>query len=316
MSATKEPSPKTMWHSISMVLCSSGSKMSRELLITSRTMRKVAYCVISALKLIAMTSMRSELGKINLKTVFQTRKELNLRILETWSESTKSWGINCDRYEILKIEPPKEVRRTMQLQSEAERIRRKDIIISEAMKAAEINVAEGKKQTEILKAEAHAEAVAIKAEKEKEGLNLISKVILAGGEKGQRVLNYIQKKRYYEGYAELLEKGNVTVLPDSNGQNGGSSDVLAAVAMMMANNHSGNSGNHSQMSSSSNQKTSENSNKDNNSKNNQKNTPNSDGTYNTKGETSETGNKKAGATIDWNNIQHFNDKTLDSNRKR
>ena len=279
-----------------------------------------------ALKLIAMTSMRSELGKINLNNVFQTRKELNLRILETLSESTKTWGITCDRYEILRIEPPKEVRRTMQLQSEAERIRRKDIIISEAMKAAEINIAEGKKQTEILKAEAYAEAVAIKAQKEKEGLELISNVVNAGGAKGQRVLNYIQKKRYYEAYADLLEKGNVTVLPDSNGQSNGSSDVLAAVAMMMAQNGYGNSQGKNQGASrnqdssskdgiSKNLSTNQNSQtpSDNQSKSK---TSNSDGTYSGKSDPNDNSSKKAGAHIDWQSIQHFNDKTLDSERKR
>lgn len=215
----------------------------------------------------------------------------------------------------------------MQLQSEAERIRRKDIIISEAMKAAEINIAEGKKQTEILKAEAYAEAVAIKAQKEREGLELISHVINAGGAKGQRVLHYIQKKRYYEAYADLLEKGNVTILPDSNGQSGGSSDVLAAVAMMMANHSSSGNFQGKNQGSPRNQDYSM---KDGGSKNlstgqntqtsssNQNNTKssNSDGTYSGKSDSNDGSAKKAGAHIDWQSIQHFNDKTLDSERKR
>lgn len=211
----------------------------------------------------------------------------------------------------------------MQLQSEAERIRRKDIIISEAMKAAEINIAEGKKQTEILKAEAYAEAVAIKAQKEREGLELISTVINAGGAKGQRVLNYIQKKRYYEGYADLLEKGNVTILPDSNGQSGGSSDVLAAVAMMMANqNGSGNSQSKTQGSSRSQDQSGKDgslktnqSGQNNSSNSNSGKSTKSDGSYTGKAET-EGSSKKAGGNIDWQSIQHFNDKTLDSERKR
>lgn len=179
-----------------------------------------------------MTSMRSELGKIELNKIFQSRKDLNNRIRETLEETTLTWGISCDRYEILKIEPPNEVRKSMQLQAEAERTRRKDIILSEARKISDINIAEGKKQSEILKAEAEAESVEIKAQKEKEGLQLIAKQVMDGKNRGVRALDYILKRKYYDEYSNILRNGNVTVLPEAEaGQ--GSSDVLAAVAMMM-----------------------------------------------------------------------------------
>ena len=183
-----------------------------------------------------MTSMRSELGKIVLNNVFQSRKDLNEKVRETLEETTKSWGILCDRYEILRIEPPLEVKKSMQLQAEAERTRRKDIILSEAKKFSEINIAEGRKATEILKAEAHAQSVEIKARKEKEGLQLIAQNVIRGGQKGLRSLDYILKRRYYEEYGNILRRANVTVLPESDGSNGSSSDVLAAVALMMQQN--------------------------------------------------------------------------------
>ncbi len=183
-----------------------------------------------------MTSMRSELGKIVLNNVFQSRKDLNEKVRETLEETTKSWGILCDRYEILRIEPPHEVKKSMQLQAEAERTRRKDIILSEAKKFSEINIAEGRKATEILKAEAHAQSVEIKARKEKEGLQLIAQNVIRGGQKGLRSLDYILKRRYYEEYGNILRRANVTVLPESDGSNGSSSDVLAAVALMMQQN--------------------------------------------------------------------------------
>lgn len=180
-----------------------------------------------------MTSMRSELGKIELNNVFQSRKDLNEKVREMLEETTMSWGISCDRYEILRIEPPQEVKKSMQLQAEAERTRRKDIILSEAKKFSEINIAEGRKATEILKAEAHAQSVEIKARKEKEGLQLIAQNVIRGGNKGLRSLDYILKRRYYEEYGNILKNANVTILPESDGSTGGSSDVLAAVALMM-----------------------------------------------------------------------------------
>lgn len=178
--------------------------------------------------------MRSELGKIELNNLFQSRKELNNRIREMLEETTKTWGITCDRYEILKIEPPAEIRRSMQLQAEAERMRRKEIILSEAKKFSDINIAEGKKQSEILRAEGHAEALEIKAMKEKDGLQLIAKTILNGKNRGTRALDYILKRKFYDEYANILKNGNVTILPESSGDGGSSSDVLGAVAMMMA----------------------------------------------------------------------------------
>lgn len=183
-----------------------------------------------------MTSMRSELGKIELNKIFQSRKDLNSRIRETLEETTLTWGISCDRYEILKIEPPSEVRKSMQLQAEAERIKRKDIILSEAKKLSDINIAEGKKQSEILKAEALAESVEIKAQKEKEGLQLIASNVMNGKTRGLRALDYILKRKYYEEYANILKNGNITVLPEAE-EGQGNSDVLGAVAMMINSNH-------------------------------------------------------------------------------
>ena len=183
-----------------------------------------------------MTSMRSELGRVELNNLFQLRKELNEKIRQTLEETTQSWGIECDRYEILKLEPPTQVRKSMQLQAEAERTRRKDIIISEANKISSINQAEGIKARDILNAEAQAESVEIKARAEKDGLKLISTSISDGKSKGLRTLDYILKTKYYEKYSEILKKGSVTVLPDSSE---GGSDVLAAVALMMKHNQPG-----------------------------------------------------------------------------
>lgn len=177
--------------------------------------------------------MRSELGRIEMNKLFQSRKELNLRIRQTLEETCQTWGITCDRYEILKIEPPIEVRKSMQLQAEAERVRRKDIILSEAKKISDINIAEGKKQSQILKAEAHAEAVEIKAKKEKDGLTLIAQTIMNGKNRGIRALDYILKRKYYDEYANILKNANVTVLPEGEAGSGSNSDILGAVSLMM-----------------------------------------------------------------------------------
>ena len=109
-----------------------------------------------ALKNLAMTSMRSELGKIKLDDLFQSRSELNKRIRTVLESQIHNWGLECHRYEILRIEPPKTIKRKMQLEAEAERLKRKEIILSEADKLSKVIVAEGNKESEILVSEARA----------------------------------------------------------------------------------------------------------------------------------------------------------------
>lgn len=249
-----------------------------------------------------MTSMRSELGKIELNNIFQSRKDLNEKIREMLEESTQTWGISCDRYEILRIDPPAEVKKSMQLQAEAERTRRKDIILSEAKKLSDINRAEGIKATEILKAEAESQSVEIKARREKEGLLLISQSVTQGKSKGLRALDYILKRKYYDEYANILKNGNVTILPESGPEGGSSSDVLAAVAMMM----NGGFNNRNQSPSNEENQTQK---KTQSNKNEEKN----------KGlneiQQSLSNKSEKGSVINWDAINFFNNPSLDKNQK-
>jgi len=121
----------------------------------------------------------------------------------------------------------------MQLEAEAERLKRRDIILSEANKIAEVNMADGHKQSQILRAQGEAEAINLKAQKEREGLKYLSQQI-SGSNTGRTALSYILTHRYYDEYQKILEKSNVTVLPDSGKgeQSGSNSDILGVVAMM------------------------------------------------------------------------------------
>jgi regulator of protease activity HflC (stomatin/prohibitin superfamily) len=51
---------------------------------------------------IAQTTMRSEIGKIPLDSVFRERENLNMAIVEVINKASDSWGIACLRYEIRK----------------------------------------------------------------------------------------------------------------------------------------------------------------------------------------------------------------------
>lgn len=127
----------------------------------------------------------------------------------------------------------------MQLEAEAERLKRKEIILSEATKIGNVMVAEGKREADLLKAKAKADAIKTIAEAEKEGLSYISTTLAQHQENGSAALNYILKKNYYKTYKNILSEANVTVVPDSDsngvpGNGNQSSDLLAAVSLMMS----------------------------------------------------------------------------------
>jgi len=47
------------------------------------------------------------------------------------NKACSEWGLNCLRYEILNIDPPIEIKQSMQYEAEAERLKRREILISE-----------------------------------------------------------------------------------------------------------------------------------------------------------------------------------------
>ena len=99
--------------------------------------QKASYNVqepIRALSLLAQTSMRSEIGKLELDKTFQERQSLNIMIKQALNEASEKWGIDCMRYEIKDIKPPEPIKKSMGLQSESERVKRSTILESEGQK--------------------------------------------------------------------------------------------------------------------------------------------------------------------------------------
>ena len=102
---------------------------------------------------LAQTTMRSEIGKIDLDRTFESRENVNAAIVNAIDEASEPWGIKVTRYEIKNIEPPQTIREAMEKQMRAERVKREQIALSEGDKQAKINRAEGDKQEAIKKSE-------------------------------------------------------------------------------------------------------------------------------------------------------------------
>ncbi|RQM30955.1 hypothetical protein B5M09_011883 [Aphanomyces astaci] len=136
---------------------------------------------IYAVTQLAQTTMRSELGKITLDKTFEEREHLNKNIVASINQASEAWGIKCLRYEIRDIAPPTSVKAAMDMQAEAERKKRAEILDSEGERQAYINVAEGKKQAIVLEAEGSAAAILARATASAEAIKQLSAAIQSTG---------------------------------------------------------------------------------------------------------------------------------------
>jgi len=102
---------------------------------------------------LAQTTMRSEVGKIDLDKTFEEREKINMEIVAAVDKASMPWGLKVTRYEIKNIVPPPSIKDAMEKQMRAEREKRALIAESEGDKQAKINRAEGDKQEAIAKSE-------------------------------------------------------------------------------------------------------------------------------------------------------------------
>ncbi|XP_071101812.1 stomatin-like protein stl-1 [Haliotis cracherodii] len=190
-----------------------------------------------AITQLAQTTMRSEIGKIALDTVFRERESLNVLIVDALNKASEAWGITCMRYEIRDIKLPSRVQEAMQMQVEAERKKRAAILESEGIREAEINVAEGKKQSRILNSEANkteqinqatgeAEALIAKAQAKARSVSVVASALTQ--KQGINAVSYNIAEQYVAAFSNLAKRGNTLILPSNSG------DVSNVVAQAMA----------------------------------------------------------------------------------
>lgn len=164
-----------------------------------------------AVSQLAQTTMRSELGKITLDKTFEERDSLNQNIIQSIAGPAKAWGIECLRYEIRDIAPPTSVKSAMDMQAEAERKKRAEILDSEGERQAFINVAEGKKRSSILEAEGEALSIQLRAEASAEAIRAIADAIQTTG--GHHAVSMKLAEQYVGAFGKLAKEGTTVLLP-------------------------------------------------------------------------------------------------------
>lgn len=119
--------------------------------------KEATYNIVNfkrAISNLAMTTLRSEIGSMELDSTLSNRETLNSKLQTSLGEATSNWGVTITRVEISDISVPIEIEKAMNLQMEAERAKRATLTKAEADKEATIRNAEAFKQSEYLKAEA------------------------------------------------------------------------------------------------------------------------------------------------------------------
>ena len=138
---------------------------------------KASYGVedyVFAVTQLAQTTMRSEIGKIDLDKTFEERGSLNTAIVSSINDAAIPWGVQVLRYEIKDLTPPRSVLEAMERQMKAERDKRAAILESEGERQSAINVAEGQKQSKVLSAEADRMEQILNAQGEAKAIELVA----------------------------------------------------------------------------------------------------------------------------------------------
>lgn len=193
---------------------------------------------VYASSLMAQTTMRSEIGKLTLDKTFEERETLNHNIVTALNDAAQSWGIQCMRYEIKNIDPPKTVLKAMELQVAAEREKRATILKSEGQRQSDINIAEGQAQEVVLESEAsmtdqinrargEAEAILSVAEARARGIEMVAEAIMRQGGSDAVALRIAED--YVQAFSKLAKESTTLLLPANANDIGGT--VAQALAV-------------------------------------------------------------------------------------
>jgi regulator of protease activity HflC (stomatin/prohibitin superfamily) len=133
-----------------------------------------------ALIQLAQTTLRSEIGKLDLDRTFEERTNINHAVVTEIDKASEAWGVKVLRYEIKNIKPPQGVLDAMEKQMRAERDRRASILTAEGSKQSQILTAQGEKEAAVLKAEGAKTAAVLRAEGEAKAIGTVFDAIHAG----------------------------------------------------------------------------------------------------------------------------------------
>jgi len=179
---------------------------------------------IFAISQLAQTTLRSEVGKIDLDKTFEERTNINTQVVSEVDKATDPWGVKVLRYEIKNITPPADILAAMEKQMRAEREKRAVILTSEGQRDAAINSAEGEKQQvikasearrqqQINEAEGQASAILAVATANAEGIKRVAEATRAPG--GAEAIQLKVAQQYIEEFGKVIAHADTIILPSN-----------------------------------------------------------------------------------------------------
>jgi regulator of protease activity HflC (stomatin/prohibitin superfamily) len=191
---------------------------------------------VFAISQLAQTTLRSEIGKIELDRTFEERTNINLSVVSEVDKASEPWGVKVLRYEIKNITPPQDVLAAMEKQMRAEREKRATILHSEGVRDSAINTAEGQKQQvikaseankqqQINEAEGEAQAILSIAAATAEGIRRVAEAIQVPG--GFEAVQLRVAEQYVAQFGNLAKHGNSLIVPANL------SDVTSMISLAM-----------------------------------------------------------------------------------
>jgi regulator of protease activity HflC (stomatin/prohibitin superfamily) len=146
---------------------------------------------LAAIEQLTITTLRNEIGSMNLQESLTSRDSINARLATVLAEATAKWGIKINRVEIKAIDPPVSVRDAMEAYLRADREKAAAIVTSEGLKQSAILQAEGTKEAAVLRADGERQAAILKAEGEAKALRTVLSAIADAG-LDQNSLEYLK----------------------------------------------------------------------------------------------------------------------------
>ncbi|MFN9066684.1 MAG: SPFH domain-containing protein [Bdellovibrionales bacterium] len=175
---------------------------------------------------LAQTTLRSEVGKIDLDKTFEERERVNNAVVMAIDAATQPWGVKVLRYEIKSINPPKDVLDAMEKQMRAEREKRAKILESEGARDSMINNAEGRKQDMIKQSEAdkqrqikqelgQSEAILAVARAPADGTKMVAEALASQG--GRDAANLRVAEEYVKQLGQMAANSDLLIVPSNMG---------------------------------------------------------------------------------------------------
>jgi regulator of protease activity HflC (stomatin/prohibitin superfamily) len=177
-----------------------------------------------AISQLAQTTLRSEVGKIDLDRTFEERTNINIAVVAELDKASEPWGVKVLRYEIKNITPPADILAAMEKQMRAEREKRAVILTSEGQRDAAVNSAEGdkqqtikaseaRKQQQINESEGQAAAILAVATATAEGIKRVAEATQAPG--GQEAIQLRVAEQYIAEFGKVINNADTIILPSN-----------------------------------------------------------------------------------------------------